>query len=219
MDDPAAACDADIRWLHVGERLIVVDKPAGLLAVPGRGVDKADCALARVSRRFGDARVVHRLDQATSGVLVFARGGAMQRELNRRFELRLVGKCYVAVVSGCPEHDEGTIDLPLGADWPHRPRQRIDRECGRPATTRWRVLERHPARDQARLRLEPLSGRSHQLRVHLAALGHPIIGDRLYAAAPAASAAPRLLLHAAGIDLGILAPEEAPAVFNSEPPF
>ncbi len=219
MDGHDAAAGGEMGWLHIGERLVVIDKPAGLLAVPGRGADKADCALARVERRIADARVVHRLDQATSGLLVFARGAAMQRDLCRRFETRQVRKAYIAVVSGLPANDDGTIDLALGADWPNRPRQKVDPERGKPATTRWRVLERDPVRARARLHLEPLSGRSHQLRVHLAAIGHPIVGDRLYAPAPVAGAAPRLLLHAAGIDLGVLGPGEPPAVFASAPPF
>lgn len=210
---------AAVGWVHVDRQLVVIDKPAGMLAVPGRGADKALCAAAMVQQRISDALIVHRLDQATSGLLAFARGAAMQRELSRRFATREVGKRYEAVVSGCPDDDQGTIDLPLGADWPNRPRQQVDRQHGKPATTRWRVLHRDPVRGHARLLLEPLTGRSHQLRVHLAAIGHPIVGDPLYAPAPVFAAAPRLLLHATGLDLGVLAPDTASAAFVSEPPF
>ncbi len=210
---------AAVGWVYVDRRLVVIDKPAGLLAVPGRGPDKAVCAASLVRDQMGDARVVHRLDQATSGLLAFARGAPMQRELSRRFEQRRVRKSYVAVVSGCPVDDEGTIELPLSPDWPNRPRQQVDRHRGKPSTTRWQVLDRDPTLGRARLRLEPLTGRTHQLRVHLAAIGHPIVGDRIYASPAIAAAAPRLLLHAATLDLGVLAPEEAAAAFVSEPPF
>lgn len=217
MRDTAAPPPPPLRWLHHDDRLVVVDKPSGLLAVPGRGADKADCAASRVLERFADAKVVHRLDQATSGLLVFARGIAVQRELGRRFESRQVVKTYMAVVAGAPDADAGTIDLPLAADWPNRPRQRVDPAHGRPACTRWRVIHRDEAGRQTRLELEPLSGRTHQLRVHLAAIGHPIVGDRLYAGAALAEGAPRLLLHATTLDLGEL--HGAPARFHSAPPF
>ena len=211
-------CAADIAWIHVDERLVVIDKPAGLLAVPGRGPDKADCAALRVLRRCVDARVVHRLDMATSGLMVLARGLAMQRELGRRFETRQVRKTYVAVVAGLPMVDCGEIDLPLAADWPARPRQQVDRLHGRPALTRWRVLARDAARDCARLELEPQTGRTHQLRVHLAAIGHPILGDSLYAPPSARTAVPRLLLHASRLDLGPV-DDALRTVFDSTPAF
>lgn len=212
-----AAPPPPLRWVHHDDRLVVVDKPSGLLAVPGRGADKADCAASHVLERFADARVVHRLDQATSGLLVFARGIAVQRELGRRFESRRVLKTYVAVVAGAPDADAGTIDLPLAADWPNRPRQRVDPEHGRAACTHWRVIRRDDAGSRTRLELEPRSGRTHQLRVHLAAIGHPIVGDRLYAGAAVAEEASRLLLHASALDLGEL--DGAPARFDSAPPF
>lgn len=179
--------------VHADDALVVADKPAGLLAVPGRGEHKADCLWARVRERFADALVVHRLDQATSGLVVFARGAAAQRALSRAFAAREVAKVYVAVVSGEVAGEAGEIDLPLAADWPNRPRQVVDRERGKPSLTRWRVLARSAG--ATRLALEPVTGRSHQLRVHLQALGHPIVGDALYAP-PGVAAAPRLLLHA-----------------------
>jgi tRNA pseudouridine32 synthase/23S rRNA pseudouridine746 synthase len=177
--------------LHADDRLVVVDKPAGLLSVPGR--TEPDCASARVQALFPDALVVHRLDQATSGLLLFARGAQAQRELSADFAERRVGKAYVAVVTG-HLHGGGLIELPLAADWPNRPRQRVDLERGKPSQTRWQVLAHEGP--NTRLRLEPLTGRSHQLRVHMAALGHAIVGDGLYAAPDVAAASPRLLLHA-----------------------
>ena len=180
-----------MRLLHVDDRLVVIDKPAGLLSVPGR--TEPDCASVRVQALYPDALIVHRLDQATSGLLLFARGPQAQRELSADFAERRVGKVYVAVVAGRLE-GEGLIDEPLAADWPNRPRQQVERMHGKPSQTRWRVLG--PAGSHTRVALEPLTGRSHQLRVHLAHLGHPILGDALYAPPELAAASPRLLLHA-----------------------
>jgi tRNA pseudouridine32 synthase/23S rRNA pseudouridine746 synthase len=179
--------------LHRDDDMIVVDKPAGLLAVPGRGEAGRDNLASDVQRQWPDARVVHRLDMATSGLMLFARGAEAQRRLGAAFEGRRVYKRYRAWVAGLVRDDSGEIDLPLAADWPHRPRQRIDPARGRPAQTRWRVLERDTALGRTRLELEPLTGRTHQLRVHLLAIGHPIVGDALYAPA---TIAPRLMLHA-----------------------
>ncbi len=198
---PDETVDAALRTVHVDEHLIVIDKPAGLLSVPGRGVEKADCAAVRVQARWGDALVVHRLDMATSGLLLFARGASMQRRLSMAFERREVEKCYVAVVAGLVEGESGDIDAPLGADWPRRPLQQIDAAHGRPSLTRYRVIERDAALSRTRLALEPLTGRSHQLRVHLAHIGHPIVGDELYAPPHIAQAARRLLLHASTLAL------------------
>ncbi len=210
---------AELAWVHVGADLVVADKPAGMLSVPGRGAALADCVWTRAQARFPDALVVHRLDMATSGLIVLARGAAMQRLLGRRFETRQVGKEYVAVVAGWVAGERGEIDLPLAADWPNRPRQSVDHQRGRPAVTRWLVLARDPEGRVTRLRLDPLTGRTHQLRVHLAAIGHPILGDRLYAPPAACAAAPRLLLHASGLDLGPLGADGARARFDSPPPF
>ena len=187
--------------VHVDASLIVVDKPAGLLAVPGRGGDKADCVLARLLPSWPDARVVHRLDMATSGLMLLARGADAQRRLGHAFERREVDKTYVAVVTGEVDGECGSIDLPLAADWPNRPLQRVDRETGRPALTHWQVLGRDAAAGTTRLALQPVTGRSHQLRVHLLALGHPIVGDALYAPPEALAKAPRLLLHAQSLQL------------------
>ncbi|WP_144324993.1 RluA family pseudouridine synthase [Tepidimonas aquatica] len=200
--------EADLRVLHADATLVAIDKPAGLLAVPGRGPDKADCASARVQRRWPDARVVHRLDMDTSGVMVLARGAAAQSALARAFAQRRVRKRYVAVVAGVPLPPDGAdgwgdIRLPLAVDWPRRPRSAVTFAHGKPSHTRWRILglERWGPLSATRVELQPITGRSHQLRVHLAALGHPILGDPLYADGAARHAAPRLLLHAAALTL------------------
>jgi tRNA pseudouridine32 synthase/23S rRNA pseudouridine746 synthase len=203
-------------WLHADEALVAIDKPAGMLSVPGRGDDKQDCASARVRERHADALVVHRLDMATSGILVFARGVEAQRRLSRAFAQREVHKRYVAVVAGRVPVADGEIDLPLSADWPNRPRQKVDLSGGKPSLTRYRVLAVAPDGSRTRLELEPVTGRSHQLRVHLLALGHPIVGDTLYA--PQSPAGERLLLHAS--ELLLPHPAGGPTLhLRSEPPF
>lgn len=183
--------------LHLDDQLVVADKPAGLPTVPGRPVELQDCLWQRVRATVPDALVVHRLDMATSGLVLFARGPAAQRTLSAAFATRRVDKRYVAVVLGRLANDAGAIALPLAADWPNRPRQKVDPDRGKPSTTHYTVLARSAA--TTRLALEPRTGRSHQLRVHLAAIGHPILGDTLYGDAAVQAAAPRLLLHAAGL--------------------
>ena len=185
--------------LHADEALLAVDKPAGVLAVPGRGTDKQDCLAARVQAQWPDALVVHRLDQATSGLMLFARGAAMQRRLSMDFAARRIEKHYVARVHGRPAQDSGRIELPLAADWPRRPLQKVDLQHGKPSITDWQLLDFDAAQGIARLALQPLTGRSHQLRVHLAAIGHPIVGDALYA--PAQLQVHRLMLHACALSL------------------
>ena len=202
--------------MYVDEHVIVLDKPAGLLAVPGRGEDKQDCLSARAQALWPDALVVHRLDMATSGLFLMGRGLHVQRVLSRAFAERRVEKRYEAVVAGRIEEDEGVVDLPLGADWPNRPLQRVDPEHGKPSTTRWRVLARDE--DSTQLELEPVTGRSHQLRVHLRAIGHPIVGDALYAPPEVQARAPRLLLHATRLQLAHPATGE-PLTFVSPAPF
>ena len=202
--------------LHADAALLVADKPAGLPCVPGRPVELHDCLWQRVRAIYADALVVHRLDMATSGLVLFARGIEAQRALGRAFAQREVDKRYEAVVAGTLEDESGEIDLPLAADWPNRPRQQVDREHGKPSLTRWRVIAREAGR--TRLALEPLTGRSHQLRVHLAAIGHPIVGDALYAPPEIARGAPRLLLHACA--LAFAHPEGGQRVqFASATPF
>ena len=192
--------------VHEDPYLLVLDKPAGLLCVPGRGEDKQDCLSARAMRQWPDALIVHRLDMATSGLVVMARGIEMQRALSAGFAERRVHKRYEAVVDGqMPlREDWSVIDAPLMADWPRRPLQKIDPE-GKPSLTRWKtisVLAGEPV--STHVLLEPLTGRSHQLRVHLLSIGHPILGDALYGDAALQSRAPRLMLHAS--ELGFVHP-------------
>ncbi|MGA8146968.1 MAG: RluA family pseudouridine synthase [Gallionellaceae bacterium] len=224
------------------DSLLMVNKPAGLLAVPGRGAGKQDCLSARIQKEFPDALIVHRLDMATSGLLVFARGVEMQRNLSQMFRERAVQKRYVAVVAGKMEPEStqstpspalpkrergrsllllpgegweggwGEINLPLVADWPNRPLQKVDYEAGKPSLTRYRVSDYDD--DTTRLELEPVTGRTHQLRVHLAAIGHPIIGDALYGG----RAAERLLLHAQSLSF-IHPLSGSPLSFTCESPF
>lgn len=197
--------------------LIVADKPSGLLSVPGRGPDKADCLTSRVQQAIPDALSVHRLDMSTSGLLLLARGEVIHRQLSKLFRDRLVDKRYCAVVYGLMAADAGEIDLPLIVDWPNRPRQMVDHSIGKPSLTRYRVLQRDPVSQTTRVELEPVTGRSHQLRVHLASLGHPILGDDLYGG-PAEKLADRLLLHA--MDLAFSHPSTAASMrFHSPPPF
>jgi len=167
--------------------------------VPGRGPDKQDCLSARVQAEFTDALVVHRLDMETSGLMVFARGIDAQRAISRAFEQRAVSKYYEAVTYGLMTDDTGTINLPLICDWPNRPRQIVDHVIGKAAMTHFNVIACDAATQRTRVGLTPVTGRSHQLRVHLASLGHPIIGDSLYAPAPP-TAGVRLMLHAARLE-------------------
>jgi tRNA pseudouridine32 synthase/23S rRNA pseudouridine746 synthase len=198
--------------------LVVADKPTGLLSVPGRGDDKQDCLSARVQGVYPDALIVHRLDMATSGLFLMARGAAVQRALSIAFAGREVRKRYVALVAGRMAQVEGEIDLPLIADWPNRPRQMVDHERGKPSRTLWRALARDEAADATRVELEPVTGRSHQLRVHLMAIGHPILGDALYAPPAVQQRAQRLMLHAARLELAH--PDTGtPICFETAPPF
>ncbi len=212
----------------MGEGYVVVDKPAGLLSVPGKGADKADCVAARVAGMFPDASgplIVHRLDMDTSGLMVLGLDAASQRDLSKQFERRTVGKTYVALLDGRVREagDEGVIELPMRLDVDRRPHQIVDHERGREAVTAWRILgfEIEGGRECTRVELMPRTGRSHQLRVHAAeGIGAPILGDVLYG--EGASAA-RLMLHAT--DLAFDEPgggEDEPGArvrFESEAPF
>ena len=185
--------------LHEDRDLVFVDKPSGLLSVPGKPEAHWDCVEYRVRQAFPGVRLVHRLDMDTSGVMVFARSVEAQRLVNMEFQQRRVGKIYVARVAGSVEGESGLIDLPLITDWPRRPLQKVCREHGKPSRTRWRVLEREEG--ATRLELQPETGRSHQLRVHLLEIGHPILGDPFYAPEHLYRAEPRLLLHAEKLTL------------------
>ena len=184
--------------VHQDHELLLVDKPSGLLSVPGKGEHLADCLIARVQAVFPDALLVHRLDRDTSGVMVFAMTRHAQRHMNLQFEKRQMKKTYLARVFGRVEEKTGTVDLPLIVDWPNRPLQHVDFENGKQAITDWRVLKYEE--NATRMRLFPQTGRSHQLRVHMREIGHPILGDPFYATGEA-RAAPRLMLHAESLRL------------------
>ena len=187
-----------LEFLYDDHEILIVNKPSGLLSVPGRGEHLSDCLLSRVQAVFPTALLVHRLDRDTSGVMVFALTPHAQRHLGLQFEKRQIKKTYVARVWGVVEDDSGTIKLPLIVDWPNRPRQKVDYEAGREAITDFKVLKR--AKTETRVRLMPKTGRSHQLRVHMLELGHPILGDPFYATGAALNF-PRLMLHAEEIRL------------------
>jgi len=190
--------DGPLDILYEDAEVLGVNKPAGLLSVPGKGPHLADCLLSRVQAVFPHALLVHRLDRDTSGVMVFALSAHAQRHLGLQFEKRHLKKTYVARVWGAPPENEGEVDLPLCVDWPNRPKQHVDYENGKPAQTAWKVLKRQG--ETTRMRLMPLTGRSHQLRVHMLEIGHPILGDPFYATGPAA-AFERLMLHAEELKL------------------
>lgn len=195
----------DIDCLHADDDLLLLAKPPGLLCVPGRGPDKQDCLSRRAQLRWPEALIVHRLDQATSGLVLMARNPKIQRCLGLAFEQRRVHKHYHAVVDGhmqsCPGDAWNAIDLPIAADWERRPLRVIDPALGKPSLTRWRLLATDAAAHTSRVELEPVTGRTHQLRVHLAGLGHPILGDALYAPDAVQARAHRLLLHATWLAL------------------
>ncbi len=185
-----------LEYLYDDDQLVVVNKPAGLLSVPGRGEDKQDCLWRRVQQTFPTARIVHRLDQATSGILVLALNAESHRHLSMQFQQRTTDKRYKAIVSGLLEQDEGRVELPLRCDWERRPLQMVDHEQGKPATTDWYCTLRDEENNCSHMTLIPITGRSHQLRVHMQALGHPILGDRFYAPSSEAEQYSRLHLHA-----------------------
>ncbi|MCF8156127.1 MAG: RluA family pseudouridine synthase [Rhodoferax sp.] len=199
MPTELLASSPSFHLVYADDSVLVLDKPSGLLSVPGKGVDKQDCLSARVQTEYANALVVHRLDMATSGLMVMARGAHAQRTLSQAFANRLVAKGYAAVVHGAvtvPEDGWRTIDLPIGVDWPNRPRRVIDPLGGKASVTRLKMNHLDAARGVSHVFLEPQTGRTHQLRVHLQAIGHPILGDALYAPSEVAAMAPRLLLHA-----------------------
>ena len=181
-----------LTYIYTDADIIIVEKPSGLLSVPGK--TEPDCLEARIRKDYPESLTIHRLDMATSGVMVFARNANAQRHIGLQFEKRMTDKVYIARVSGRVEKDTGQVDLPLITDWPNRPKQMICHERGKASLTEWKVLAREEV--STRLALYPKTGRSHQLRVHMLAIKHPILGDRLYAHDDAFDAAPRLQLHA-----------------------
>ena len=189
--------------VYVDDQIIVLNKASGLLSVPGRGEDKQDCLITRAQQEWPDALTVHRLDMATSGLVVMARGPDIQRRLSQAFALREVHKTYEAIVAGLPHISETwhDIQLPLIIDWPNRPRSKVDWKQGKPSHTQWRVKQALPLDNATRVELKPITGRTHQLRLHMMAIGHAILGDALYASPEELAKAPRLLLHARELQL------------------
>jgi tRNA pseudouridine32 synthase/23S rRNA pseudouridine746 synthase len=211
-------CEQQVTILYADEDIVVADKPSGLLSVPGKNPLNKDCLITRVQQQYADVYIVHRLDMDTSGVMVLARGKANLSALSRQFQERETQKQYLAWVYGVLHDDEGEINLPLRCDWPNRPKQMVDHELGKPSLTRFEVLERKPNALQTKLLLKPVTGRSHQLRVHMAQIGHPISGCAFYAHSEALDQAERLQLHAWKLSFihpatGALITQVAPAVF------
>ena len=189
-------CHERVGILYQDPDILLINKPAYLLSVPGRAPENKDCAITRLSLIYPDIRLVHRLDLDTSGLMVFALSQRGQSQLSRLFQLRTVKKRYQAVVQGLVEKDAGSIELPLIADWPNRPLQKVCHDTGKHALTHYQVMERNERHNRTRLALSPVTGRSHQLRIHCRELGHPIIGCDMYAPPEVEALSPRLLLHA-----------------------
>ena len=198
--------------------LIIINKPSGLLSVPGRGEDKQDCLISRIQSEYSDALIVHRLDMSTSGLMVIARGKELERSLSILFQNRKVNKKYIAVVDGKVKPDYGEINFPLITDWPNRPKQKIDFISGKPSQTQYSALSYDEENNTSRIELTPLTGRTHQLRVHMLAIKHAILGDELYANENTVEKAPRLLLHASYLSFKHPVTDED-IEFNSEPEF
>jgi tRNA pseudouridine32 synthase/23S rRNA pseudouridine746 synthase len=190
--------DVPLDILYEDAAILVLNKPAGLLTVPGKLEGRQDCLITRLQAARWDALTVHRLDCDTSGVIIFARTKQAQGFAGQEFEQRRAQKTYVARLQGDLAGDTGTVDLPLGSDWDYRPRQKVDHDKGRPAVTDWQVIGRSPG--ETRVHLTPHTGRSHQLRVHMLSLGHPILGDQIYAPDTTRDHA-RLMLHAETLSL------------------
>jgi tRNA pseudouridine32 synthase / 23S rRNA pseudouridine746 synthase len=209
--------DEGLQIVYQDEALIAINKPAGLLSVPGRGDDLQDCALHRVQRRFAQALLVHRLDEATSGLLLFALSLDAQRALSLVFEMRQVRKTYLARVHGVLQQSSGVIDAPIAKDWPRRPLHHVNFDTGKPAVTHYQLLSIDEQSAQSLCRLEPQTGRTHQLRVHLQHIGHPIVGDKLYGLPN--DDAPRLMLHASSLEFTHPAHPEKSLKIESAAPF
>jgi len=204
-----------IEVVYEDAHVVAVNKPTGLLSVPGKGEHLSDCMLSRVMVAFPEALLVHRLDRDTSGVMVFALTPHAQRSMSMQFEARRTKKAYVACVAGEVQESEGEIDLPLIVDWPNRPKQMVCHDTGKPAVTKFKRVSFTD--DQSRLRLFPKPGRSHQLRIHCLAIGHPILGDPLYSPETVTDF-PRLLLHSE--ELRINHPESGKGLrFRTKCPF
>ncbi len=191
-------CPQPVQIIKPNKNFLMINKPAGLLTIPGRHEENKDCMITRLQshHKSQTATVVHRLDMATSGIMVVALTKAAHRDISKQFELRQTDKHYIAIVDGIVEQDSGVIDKPMIADWPNRPKQKICYEDGKKAITEWHVLQRDVDSNRTRLKLKPITGRSHQLRLHCLELGHPILGCHLYHQNGSENKASRLLLHA-----------------------
>ncbi|MCW8944054.1 MAG: pseudouridine synthase [Sedimenticola sp.] len=218
LGDYTPPADNGLDILYQDEAILLVNKPSGLLSVPGRGPAKQDSLATRVQARIADAMIVHRLDMCTSGIMVMARGMEIHRTLNRMFQEREISKRYIARVNGQLEPAEGIVDLPLITDWPNRPRQKVDHTIGKPSVTRYRLIDYDSENDSSRVELFPETGRSHQLRVHMLAIGHAILGDNLYGESDSQTKADRLQLHA--VELAFHHPLSGEwLIFKSPPSF
>ncbi len=209
--------DMGLQIVYQDDHLIAIDKPAGLLSVQGRGADLQDCALHRIQQRFPQALLVHRLDEATSGLVLFALSSAVQKVLSAAFEARQVKKQYLAWVHGLDLQESGVIDAPIAVDWPQRPLRKIDFDAGQSAITHFQLLSKNEHSAQILCRLEPQTGRTHQLRVHMLHMGHPIVGDRMYGLAQ--DTAPRLMLHASSLQFAHPCNAAKVLVLYCPPPF
>ena len=206
-----------LKIIHIDSSVVVLNKPTGLLTVPGKPIEHSDCLLARLRREIFGALLVHRLDLGTSGVIIFARTASSQVYLNKQFETRKTRKTYLARVKGHLKKDEGKIDLPINVDWPKRPIQKVCFKTGRNALTYYEVIERERS-NISRVKLYPITGRSHQLRLHMKSIGHPILGDPLYADSATCNTSSRLELHA--LSLEIAHPKtNSMQVYNAPAPF
>lgn len=211
-------CHEQVGIIFEDDDILLINKPAFLLSVPGRSPQNKDSVHSRLNEKYGTVLLLHRLDLDTSGIMVFAKTRLAQQHIARGFQKRAIHKRYVAVVHGLIDADEGTINLPIGPDWNNRPRNKIDHEEGKEAITHWQVMERDTAGNRTRLLLTPVTGRSHQLRLHTKAIGHPIIGCDLYAPPDIEALSPRLLLHAC--ELGFYHPTtDEWRIYHSEVPF
>lgn len=191
--------DTGLDIIFEDQDILVLNKPSGLLSVPGKAATHRDSLALRVQARYPEALITHRLDMETSGLIVMARSSEVHRAMSILFQARKVHKTYVAVVDGIIKENAGSVDLPLICDWPNRPRQKIDHETGKASLTHYSVLDRDAANQTTRVQLQPVTGRSHQLRVHMLTIGHAILGDQLYASVSAREKSSRLLLHASGM--------------------
>ncbi|MDH5764656.1 MAG: pseudouridine synthase [Gammaproteobacteria bacterium] len=210
--------DNGIDVVYEDQHLLILNKPSGLLSVPGRGPENHDSLHVRVQKRYPDALIVHRLDMATSGLIVMAMNSQTHRDLSLLFQKRSINKFYTAVVMDKLHSDNGSIELPLIADWPNRPRQKVDYETGKPSLTHYRLLNFDHLNNTSRIELNPVTGRTHQLRVHMSSIGHPILGDNLYANEDIINMSPRLLLHSQRIEFNHPVSETFISI-TSTPPF